>query len=228
MFQYIFKHVLGGNDIPVIEYSEKMWRKYLNENKMIDRKICPICGHVGLFDSTSESKERVICPKCQSNSRSRLYFMYLSNEGVFKKDNKIVGVSPDKAIRSKLLAARDIIDYTVIGKDDLAEMDFESKSVDLLMANYIVDRLENKEEAFSEIKRVLKDDGKAMLSVFLRDEDDTIRTNHYTEGQYVEMLEEEGFNVQIITSAEVCGGRMEACVFGIASNDRITMVGKRA
>ena len=210
----------------VENYSERIWRKYVDENKIVD-KICPICGYIGLYETSPGSKEKNVCPKCQSNPRTRLYYMYLLSQDVLKKKMTVIGVSPDKATRSKLLSARDNVDYLVMGIPELEKTGYKNKTVDLIMANYVIDRVEDKSKIFKEIKRILKDDGKAMLSVFFRNEDDSVRIDHYTEKQYVELLEENGFDVEVLSPIQLCEGRLEAFIYGINLNDRVIIATKR-
>ena len=209
-----------------MDLKERLWRKYLEKNQVQERKICPICDYIGHLEPAAEGKERSICPKCGSNPRSRLYYTYLLEKDIFTKNIKVIGVSPDKPVRSKLLSAREHVDYTVVGKDDLLELQFEDASVDLLMANYIIDRIEDKDKVFDEIKRVLRDDGEAMLSVFFKEEGSD-RIDHYSESEYIQLLDSYGLDAKVISAEDVCGGRMEAFVFGIGLNDKIVMTRKR-
>ncbi|MCQ2070877.1 MAG: anaerobic ribonucleoside-triphosphate reductase, partial [archaeon] len=56
-----------------------------------ETRYCPVCSYLGDFDA-SGSRKNSICPKCASNERARLYFLYLMSVGFGKTSCKALHI----------------------------------------------------------------------------------------------------------------------------------------
>lgn len=161
-------------------------------------RICPICGCI---DSYPSSKE-FVCSSCGSKGRSRLYYLYLQSLGIGVKKHRIMHIMPEQCIRYKINNV-DNTEYVPAGLSDLSPINAEDGSFNLIIANYIVDRVDDPKGFLKEIKRVLSDDGVAMLSVHIFDEPDESSVPRKYGKEYPEMLEEAGFKVKVLAPQDV-------------------------
>ena len=196
---------------------ESIWTKYLVDQNLEDRKICPICGYVGRFEIPENGKgtAATICPQCGSRERDRLYWMYLFKENIPFEKNRIVQVNPDTAIKSKI---KDYprVKYKSIGYKDIES--FKEEGVDLFMANYVLDRVDDLDACFEAIRSCLSEKGRIMASMFFAK--DSSDPKKYTQEGFVEKLEGLEFKVTVINGDELCGSFL-ANVCGIRPKDII-------
>ncbi len=208
-------------------------------------KNCPLCNCYQLFflywgeDSFATTKfliigagrRRTMCKKCGSSDRERLVYLYLRDElKVFgaKKNIKALHFAPEKNLSEKL-SKEDTVGYIkgdwleggydydkTVKKIDVCNIPYENNVFDLIVCNHVLEHIEDDRKAMSELYRVLKPGGKAILQVPISNlldktlEDFSIidpQERLKTFGQedhvrvygkdYVERLEEVGFKVQI-------------------------------
>ena len=196
---------------------ESIWTKYLVDQNLEDRKICPICGYVGRFEIHENGKgtAATICPQCGSRERDRLYWMYLFKENILFEKNRIVQVNPDAAIKSKI---KDYprVKYKSIGYKDIES--FKEEGVDLFMANYVLDRVDDLDACFEAIRSCLSEKGRIMASMFFAK--DSSDPKKYTQEGFVEKLENLGFKVTVMNGDDLCGSFL-ANLCGIRPKDII-------
>lgn len=133
---------------------------------------CPICGYNGPFLSVRRKNE--LCPNCGSAERHRLQFLVLQE--LSKKYDfsqmSMLHVAPEpffsKSFRKKFLnyATMDIqkkknIDYQA----DLRDLPFEDNTYDCFFASHVLEHIQNDRKAISEIHRILKPGGLAIVPV---------------------------------------------------------------
>lgn len=142
---------------------------------------CSVCGHYGLFGPGPDSRPRAGCPTCDSLERHR--FLTLAGPAIRqiwwpRRESRerllLVEVAPSGATRSfRSLFSRAItmdIDPAADGRivdmvASLTEMSFASESVDVLLALQVLEHIPADRKAMTEICRVLKPDGLAILQV---------------------------------------------------------------
>jgi SAM-dependent methyltransferase len=152
---------------------------------------CDICDHrVGRFlpfeggwraaprllaelDCIGSDLDHFACPRCGSHDRERHLFLYMSRSGLLQelRGKVVVHFAPERHLAdiiARAAPARHIkCDLFPNGPDvrreDLLDMSFESDSVDLFIANHVMEHVNDDRQAVSEISRVLKVGGRAIL-----------------------------------------------------------------
>lgn len=118
--------------------------------------------------------ENIICPNCMSTARERLVLAFLDTYSLQNK--KVLHLSPEKHVynylkRNTFITAADLHPdfYKPIGtgilKADATSLQFENDYFDIVIANHIMEHIDDDQTALSEIFRVLKPGGRAVLQV---------------------------------------------------------------
>lgn len=115
----------------------------------------------------------VVCPCCHSKDRERLIYLYLKNKtNIFSKNLKVLHVSPEEALQKILMAlpninylAANLNPQTAMVKMDITDINYKDNSFDVVICNHVLEHIINDEKAMSELYRVLKPGGWAILQV---------------------------------------------------------------
>lgn len=149
---------------------------YKLNNKSKERFVCPICNYKGPFIDITSSvmpRKNVMCPKCRSNERIRLQYIVINElSKTYNFSNmSILHVAPE-AIFSKYFKKRsinyiaaDLSSKNVNINIDLRSLPFKIDSFDIIFASHVLEHIKDDYEALSEIRRVLKPRGMAILPV---------------------------------------------------------------
>ncbi len=118
------------------------------------------------------------CPICLSGTRARLVYTYLRCESaIFERETRVLHLAPETGICWALSRAARIdylpgdlnpANYKAAGrieKMDATSIDFDDESFDVVIANHVLEHIVDDRRAMSEIWRVLKPGGWAMLQV---------------------------------------------------------------
>ena len=113
------------------------------------------------------------CPYCHSLERHRLQWIYMKDKtNLFKKKLSILHFAPEAAFSSKLLSLKninylscDLYDKKVMLKADITNLPFKDNSFDVVLCNHVLEHIVNDSLAMSEVFRILKKDGWAILQV---------------------------------------------------------------
>lgn len=138
------------------------------------QSICNICGYNGEFISHRKKLNRK-CPKCLSLERHRLFFEYIKNNDLLNNKD-ILHIAPDKSLtqfirkKSKKYYCLDQApSKPYISKDNLEDLNiFKDNAFDIVICFHVLEHMIEDIQAISEIKRVLKPKGLALLSVPLK------------------------------------------------------------
>jgi SAM-dependent methyltransferase len=191
---------------------------------------CPICkSNIRIFKPICTTCVRLnaICPVCYSLERHRMIWLFLNQEtdlfSPIKK--KMLHIAPEDCLISKFSCC-DSIDYltadlnnSAMVKMDLTDIQYSDDSFDIIYCSHVLEHIPDDAKAMSELSRVLKPDGWAILQVpILREqtyEDLTITDPQEREklfGQsdhvrvygcdYKSRLENAGFRVSVIPYLE--------------------------
>lgn len=158
-----------------IEYFLKGFRapffKVLNFNSK-HKFQCPICNYYGPF-MRKNNRPFAKCPKCGELERTRLASLALksiySNQKALETD--ILHISPENSLRNnfkknfKSYVSADLHRKDVDYQFDIQDIPFPEKSFDLVFASHVLEYPEDDRKAISEIRRVLRKDGIAILPV---------------------------------------------------------------
>ena len=139
---------------------------------------CNICNWSGRRFLDNKWLKRIQCPNCTSDYRHRLLFESLKKINLFNKylsDKKIIHFAPEKFFvpyfrnKSQYVTA----DYDKTDVDltlDISNMStIADGEFDLLIASDVLEHVYDDKKAISEIHRILKVDGRAILTVPQKD-----------------------------------------------------------
>lgn len=155
---------------------------------------CPICGDTTFpllpvgsefqvlqtLDVIASGHRYQRCHKCKSSDRDRLVFLYLQNyTNLLRGDEeyKLLHVAPEDCL-AKIFLRKNKIRYIPIDsfehgyfypdyliKMDLLSLEIENNSMDFVICNHVLQDINNDKRAMSEIFRVLKPGGQAIIQV---------------------------------------------------------------
>lgn len=151
-------------------------RSYRLSHAEKERFECPICGYRGPFDDY-ESEHGVIgnsrCPRCDTFERHRL--QWLVSQALASRHPistmAILHFAPEPRFSSYFQKSfrthhtSDIAEEGVDYKADICELPFEAGSYDVVFASHVLEHVKDDGRALSEIRRVLKPGGFAVLPV---------------------------------------------------------------
>ncbi|WP_180128970.1 class I SAM-dependent methyltransferase [Rhodoferax sp. BLA1] len=125
------------------------------------------------LDVVGSDLERYSCPKCESNDRERHLKLYCQKLGIDRliAGARILHFAPERHFASYVAAAgptehlkADLFPRAAdIQKIDMLAMPFSSASFDFVIANHVLEHVADDARALSEIRRVLRPGGLAIL-----------------------------------------------------------------
>lgn len=133
---------------------------------------CPLCGFTGEL-LTFRGRLHAQCPQCRSLERHRLQYAVLMQ--VFARwspaGKTALHFAPEASF--KALFARTFLHYEtadLAAKDvdhqvDLQRLPFADQSYDFVFASHVLEHVADDQQAISEIRRILRPDGIAILPV---------------------------------------------------------------
>ena len=148
--------------------------------KDLKLKYCPFCNEYFYFDSFGSKtlRTKVKCPKCFSLERHRyLYFIYKMFICNQEQPIKILHTAPEKCVHDLFVFNKNI-DYTSIDlfpekykfaknckKMNVLDLKFNDNTFDFIITNHVAEHITDEETFLKEMLRVLKPNGKIILSV---------------------------------------------------------------
>ena len=138
-----------------------------------DKVECPICDHhfSNFLPYGVHPRPNALCPKCLSLERHRLMWLYLNRKThFFKSEYRLLHVAPEQVFY-KLFRNQKNLNYLTIDlespladiKMNLEEMTFDNEEFDVIFCNHVLEHVNNDAKALSEIYRVLRKGGFAIL-----------------------------------------------------------------
>jgi len=159
-------------------------------NKLLPRKKCYICKNrfynftkyrkaskfISGLNIIGSDMNNFGCPFCGATDRERHLFMFMDKMGIWDLLNKrTLHISPERRLYNKIIELKPT-KYTTgdidpdrysfckgIEKIDLTNIQFESSSFDVVIANHVLEHIPDYKKAILEIFRVLDYDGFAIL-----------------------------------------------------------------
>jgi len=147
---------------------------FRNINK--EKFECPVCGYRGPFEDfkpPTGHRKHAKCPKCKALERHRIQYLVINNilNSLNPSALKMLHFAPEPFFReffSERFGQYETADLNMVGVDhkvDLQELPFEDQSYDFVFASHVLEHIENDEKAISEIRRILKPNGLAILPI---------------------------------------------------------------
>lgn len=151
----------------------KLLTKLLNGTNV----FCNVCNHSFSTFIPYLGRINAQCPNCGSLERVRLIYQFIRDNALLKRDSKILHIAPEKCLYdvfSKTHGANYIpADKFEPGYSypkgtrhiEITNIDLPDKSVDVVVCIHVLEHVQDDAKAISEIYRVLKKDGVAILQV---------------------------------------------------------------
>jgi SAM-dependent methyltransferase len=137
---------------------------------------CPVCG--GKFRKFLpygyvNVRQGALCPGCLSLERHRLMWLYLKNKTSFFTSNyKVLHIAPEQCFLKRFRKLKNLTYHTADlespiadYKCDVQNLPFDDKDYDIVICNHVLEHVPDDKKAMSEILRVLKPGGFAILQV---------------------------------------------------------------
>lgn len=174
----IKKYSSSKNYINTIQKLQKTLTQFLQKSTY-KKSYCPYCNKKSVFLPYGIfPRDNALCPLCSSLERHRfLYYVYKDLFLNSEKQIKVLHMAPEKCIY-ELINDINNIDYTAIDlnpeqfvdikniqKCDVTKMHFKDNYFDIILSNHIIEHVEDESKFLLELKRVLKNDGKIILTV---------------------------------------------------------------
>ncbi len=186
-----------------------------------DEVECPCCG--GTFSLFLYSPYMAtLCPRCLSIERYRLLCRFLEEETDFgKREMRVLDVAPLWAFQ-EFCRRHDLVDYLSVDiaspiamrHMDIRALDLPDEHFDCIICYHVLEHIDDDEKALSELRRVLKPDGWAIIQVPIH-VPRTVTRDDLTEAQagrilrfpghlraygpeYLDLLRSAGFSVEIV------------------------------
>jgi SAM-dependent methyltransferase len=137
---------------------------------------CPICSRnfsKFLPYGRLNPRPNALCPNCQSLERHRLIWLYLKEKtDFFNRDLHVLHIAPEACFIKRFEARHgnryitaDIESPLAKVKMDIHQIPFPENTFDVVLCNHVLEHVSDDIRAMSEIRRVLKPEGFAILQV---------------------------------------------------------------
>lgn len=244
-----------------------IWSDFIMKNHTdIKDKFCLLCGNYvdgflsyGIEDDLFNrhhvigggSRENVICPSCKSLDRVRWqYYVLNNNTQIFSSECSVLHFAPERWISQKIKLnskcdyySGDIVKEHAMHKVNMTDIQFRDCYFDYIIANHVLEHVQDEKLAIQELKRVLKNSGRLILSFpictdMVTFEDPSItseedRLKYYGQSNHVrlygydykEHIEKHGLKVEVKTPAQSLSSE-EIKKYGLIQDDIILICSK--
>lgn len=136
---------------------------------------CPICekSFRKFLPYGNKGVSNRLCPNCLSLERHRLMWLYLKEKtNFFDKKYSVLHIAPEQPFLKRFrklnnleYITADLISPLADIKMDIRSMPFENERFDIVICNHVLEHIDDDIMAISEVYRVLKKNGFAILQV---------------------------------------------------------------
>jgi SAM-dependent methyltransferase len=151
---------------------------FLLSNLSKEKYKCPVCNYKGPFKDINPPtglRKHAKCPKCGALERHRIQHVVVNNllNGIDTSSLRMLHFAPEWFFRdffSKRFDQYETADLAMKNVDvkvDLQELPFQDETYDFVFASHVLEHIPNDKKAISEIRRILKPNGIAVLPVSL-------------------------------------------------------------
>lgn len=134
---------------------------------------CNVCGSEfrKFLPYGRSGRDNALCPHCLSLERHRLMYLYLQRKtNFFKDDLKLLHVAPEYCFIDRFEKMKNL-DYITADiesplakvKMDIHQIPFEANTFDVAFCNHVMEHVDDDIKAMSELLRVLKPGGWAII-----------------------------------------------------------------
>ncbi|HJT27553.1 MAG TPA: methyltransferase domain-containing protein [Pyrinomonadaceae bacterium] len=194
-----------------------------------------------------------VCPRCKSNARERLAYLYLRDHtSLFHQPARVLHVAPEPQLAAVLKRlpniryfSADLMGPGVMSHFDIQQMPFADETFDVVICNHVMEHVNDDSVAMAAINRILKPGGWALLQVPIAlkldrtiedpsavtesqrierfGQEDHVRL--YTRRDYVRRLKAAGFSVRVESYPTVLGpAKVER--FGLVQEEEVFLCSK--
>jgi SAM-dependent methyltransferase len=135
-------------------------------------RLCPICNYEGvMIDVGHPPRWNARCACCGSRERHRLLWLWATAGGINRLTGKrILHFAPEKSLRRALSGnpgyeTADLAQRGVTHQVDITRLPMPSETYDIMIANHVLEHVDNDRQAMRELFRVLKPGGVALVTV---------------------------------------------------------------
>lgn len=132
---------------------------------------CPICDYDGIMISVGHPPRwDARCPRCGSRERHRLLWLWATRGGINRLAGKrILHFAPEKALRRALCGnpgyeTADLVQRGVTHQVDITRLPMAGETYDVVIANHVLEHIDDDRAAMRELFRVLRPGGIALLT----------------------------------------------------------------
>ncbi|MCX7953990.1 MAG: class I SAM-dependent methyltransferase [Bacteroidales bacterium] len=173
----IIKFILKYLDRPTLLKVSKIIMPVIKYFYIGKKFKCPICNFTARkflpYGYGKNFRNNRLCPACFSLERHRLIWLYLKNKTRFFNENlKVLHVAPEQPFinRFKKLTNLHYITCDLFSplaeiKADIRSLPFSNNEFDIIICNHVLEHIDDDIKAMSELFRVLKPKGFAILQV---------------------------------------------------------------
>ena len=136
------------------------------------QRECPLCGFQGRFWTFgAPPRSEALCPRCLSLERHRLFHLLVDRYANYAiKDKRVLHFAPEPCVRARLgrmsrYVTADLSVWDVDCQCAMESIPFPDNSLDAVIANHVLEHVDNDLDAMREVRSVLKPEGAAILSV---------------------------------------------------------------
>jgi SAM-dependent methyltransferase len=173
----------------VLKNPSKLARYFLAGWLPGGRRFCVMCGHAiwdfmpyrdgidtGLMrtlDVIGSDIDNFECPRCGAHDRERHLLMYMQASGIMNElpGMRILHFAPERRLSPHIAASApvtyikgDLYPATPdVRRVDIEAMPFEDETFDMVIANHVLEHVDDDMRALAEIRRVLSPGGAAIL-----------------------------------------------------------------
>ena len=142
----------------------------------VDPAECPVCGEVAdgfkPFGMHKVVPERQ-CPTCGSLERHRVTWLFFDRHtNLFTEPVKVLHIAPEPFLAERIQAhesidylTADLMDPEAMVVMDITDIQFPDGTFDVVVANHVLEHIPDDVKAMSELRRVVKPGGWAVLQV---------------------------------------------------------------
>lgn len=131
-------------------------------------------------------RANAVCPLCGSLDRTRWVYWLLKNQtDIFERNCTVIHFAPEKQLREVLEQSKncdyyagDICKSKGVHRLDVTQIPYIDEFADFVIINHVMEHVENEGKAIAELKRVLKSDGKIIMSFPISQNSKTYENKH--------------------------------------------------